>query len=112
MTELISGILLIIGSLLMLLAGIGLLVLPDFLCRSHAVAKGMTLGIVLILISSGIQMDTSSARIKIALAVLFQLITIPVAGHLLGMVAFRKNIPRWKERPLDDHRNPHGRSAP
>lgn len=104
MIEALTGVLLLAGVALMALAGVGLLRLPDFLCRSHAVAKGMTLGIVLILGATALQTDSEPARIKLLLAMAFQLGTIPVASHVLGLLAYRKNLPRWRERPIADHR--------
>lgn len=104
MIDAIAVILLACGTLLMAIAGIGLLILPDFLCRSHAVAKSMTLGIILLLIAAGIHVHSGPGQFKMVLAVFFQLFTIPIASHLLGRLAFRKNISRWRETPLDDHR--------
>jgi multicomponent Na+:H+ antiporter subunit G len=109
MIEVVIVILLLAGVALTLLAGLGLLRLPDFLCRSHAAAKATTLGIVLILTAVGLQIESESARVKLLLAILFQMATIPVASHVLGLVAYRKNLPRWRERPMDDHRTKAGR---
>lgn len=106
MIDALTAVFLLAGVALMALAGVGLLRLPDFLCRSHAMAKGMTLGIVLILAAAGLQLESESARIKLLLAIVFQLGTIPVASHVLGLLAYRKNLPRWRERPIADHRQP------
>lgn len=47
MSELLPATLVLTGSLLILVAAIGLVRLPDGLCRSRAVAKAMPLGIFL-----------------------------------------------------------------
>lgn len=104
MIEALTMLLLLGGVALMALAGLGLLRLPDFLCRSHAVAKAMTLGIALILAATAFQLESEPARLKLLLATLFQFGTIPVASHILGLLAYRKNLPRWRERPVADHR--------
>jgi multicomponent Na+:H+ antiporter subunit G len=109
MIEVVIVILLLAGVALMLLAAVGVLRLPDFLCRSHAAAKATTLGIVLILAAVGLQLESEPARIKLLLSICFQLATIPVASHVLGLVAYRKNLPRWRGRPMDDHRTKAGR---
>lgn len=49
MSELLTATLVLTGSLLILVAATGLVRLPGVLCRSHAVAKAMTLGIFLML---------------------------------------------------------------
>lgn len=92
------------GSLLMLTAAIGLVRLPDVLCRSHAVAKALTLGIFLMLLGLWLRMGEKQTELKILLAIFFQVVTIPVASHLVGLLALQKNLPRWKSKPMDDHR--------
>jgi multicomponent Na+:H+ antiporter subunit G len=105
-TEILISVLILSGSGLMLIAAIGLLRLPDLLCRSHAVAKASTLGIFLLLTALGLHVGGHNTGLKILLAILFQLITIPVSSHLVGLLALRKNLPRWRNRPVDDHRQP------
>lgn len=104
MKELLTATLLITGSALMFVAAVGLVRLPDILCRSHAVAKALTLGIFLVLFGLWMELDEAYTGLKIALAIMFQVVTIPVASHLVGLLAFQKNLPRWKPRPMDDHR--------
>jgi multicomponent Na+:H+ antiporter subunit G len=104
MNDWLTAILLLGGVALMVIAGIGLARLPDLFCRSHAVAKAMTLGISLMLLGLWVHLGTGSAGLKVALAIFFQFITIPVAGHLIGKLGFERNEPRWKPRPLADHR--------
>lgn len=94
-------ILLVAGTLWILVACIGLLRLPDLLCRSHAMGKAMTMGITLILLAVALHLGLEEAGLKVFLAILFQFLTIPVAGHLLSLLAYRKNIPRWRHRPID-----------
>jgi multicomponent Na+:H+ antiporter subunit G len=60
----------------------------------------------LMLLGLWVHLGDSNAALKITLAIFFQLVTIPVASHLVGLLALQKNLPRWKERPLDDHRKP------
>ncbi len=99
----LTCVLLVLGTIWILLACIGLLRLPDLLCRSHAMGKAMTFGITLILLAVALQLGVETAGLKIFLAVLFQFLTIPVAGHLLSLLAYRKNVPRWRHRPMDRH---------
>jgi len=104
----LTAIFLLAGTVWILIASIGLIRLPDLLCRSHAMGKAMTLGITLILIAVALQLGIEQAGLKVLLAVLFQILTIPVAGHLLSLLAFRKNIPRWRHRPMDRHESAAG----
>lgn len=93
-----------LGTAFLLLAAIGLVRLPDPLCRCHAIAKAMTLGISLLLAAVIMHLQAEDATLKLLLAMVFQFATIPVAGHLLMRLAYEKNMKRWKERPMDDHR--------
>lgn len=98
--DIIVASLLITGTTLIAIAAIGLLRLPDFFCRAHALTKAMTLGIMCMLIASWVYFGTSNMGFKILLAIIFQFITIPVSGHILGFVAFRKNIKRYKHKDI------------
>jgi multicomponent Na+:H+ antiporter subunit G len=91
------AILLLSGVALMLIAAVGLVRLPDVYCRSHAVAKGMTLGISLMLVALWLHLGPAEAGFKVFVAILFQMATIPVASHVLTMIARQKGVPRWKQ---------------
>ena len=95
MIEALTASLLLSGSLLILVAAIGLLRLPDVLCRSHAVAKAMTLGMFLLLFGLWLRLDGDETALKILLAIFFQVVTIPIASHLVGLLALKKDLPRW-----------------
>ncbi len=84
---------------LMLLAGVGLLRLPDALCRAHAVAKATALGIALILCAVWLDLGAGAAGFKVVLVILFQLATIPVASHLMARVALRADVPLYRGEP-------------
>lgn len=94
LTQLLGGSLLAGGVFFMLVAAVAIARLPDVYCRSHGVGKAMTLGIILLLLGCGVVVE-GIAWWKIALAIGFQLTTIPVASHLFCLVAYRKKVPRW-----------------
>lgn len=96
------------GAFVLLVAAIGIIRLPDVYCRSHALGKGMTLGISLLLIGLWIHLGFEHAGIKVPLAILFQFITIPVASHLLSNLSHRIGIPQFegtRERPAETKTN-------
>lgn len=94
-------LLIISGTLFILLGNVGLFRLPDFFCRAHAVTKAITMGISLILLAAWLYLGTGKIGIKVLVALVFQYTTIPLSAHILGLVSFRKNIPRWKHRDVD-----------
>ena len=96
--------LLLTGAFILLLSCIGLLRFPDIFCRLHALSKSMPLGINLILIATWIHLGHDMVGFKTFLAIVFQVISLPVAGHLMGLIAFKKNLPRWKHKDIDYHK--------
>lgn len=84
------------GSIFILISGIGLLRFPDLYCRAHSMGKAMTLGITLLLLGLWVHLGVELSGLKVFLAIFFQFLTIPVAGHLLCLLANRKNLPRWR----------------
>lgn len=96
MKDLVVLLCLSTGLLLMITSAIGLLRLPDLFCRSHAVAKASSLGIFLLLIALWLHLAPAVSGLKLGLAIFFQVLTIPVSSHLVGMLAREKNVTRWR----------------
>lgn len=82
------------GGFFLLVAGVGVVRLPDAFCRSHALGKAMTLGVILLLLAMGIAVD-GLAWWKVAAAIIAQLVTIPVASHLFCLIAYRRKLRHW-----------------
>lgn len=80
---------LLAGSVLCLLAGIGLVRLPDVLTRMHAATKPQVLGLLLVLVGAGLRLGSAADWGTLALVGLFQLLTVPVAAHMVGRAAYR-----------------------
>jgi multicomponent Na+:H+ antiporter subunit G len=104
---LLAAVFSLAGSFFLLVAGIGILRLPDAYCRSHALGKAMTLGLSCLLIAMGCAIP-GLAWWKVALAIAFQLVTIPVASHLFCLIAYKRRLPYWSARgwTRDDTRPP------
>jgi multicomponent Na+:H+ antiporter subunit G len=86
----IAGAVLILGgSFLTLAAGVGVLRFPDLLARLHAAAKPQMLGVLLAVAGLALRLRTTSAVVTLALIALFQLLTAPVAAHLLARAGYR-----------------------
>jgi multicomponent Na+:H+ antiporter subunit G len=104
MKDFATVFLLLVGSFFILTAAIGIIRLPDVLCRLHAVAKALTLGVFLLLLALWVHLGEKQTAFKIMVAIFFQIVTIPVSSHLISLLAFQKDLPRWRHRPMDDHR--------
>ncbi|WP_462417313.1 monovalent cation/H(+) antiporter subunit G [Kytococcus sp. Marseille-QA3725] len=87
--QVLGGVLMLLGSLLSVIAAIGLLRFPDLLTRMHAATKPQTLGLVLL--GAGLALFIREWPVwgAIFLTVLFQFLTAPVAAHMVGRGALR-----------------------
>lgn len=94
LSNLAGGLALLAGFFFVIVAAVGVLRLPDLYCRAHALGKAMTLGIIFMLIALGLFVPDAS-WLKIVVAIGFQFVMIPVASHLLCLVAYRKKVRRW-----------------
>lgn len=90
------------GLFFMALAAVGLLRMPDFYLRTHAATKGVTLGLmglvvgVVIAATQSSDANTTGIITKAALLITFQFVTNPVAAHLLSKAAHLDGCPQWK----------------
>lgn len=101
MTDWLASLLLIGGALVCLLASTGVLRLPDFFMRMHAATKAGVVGSGLVLLGVAVVDGTWSTWVKVVLAILFLLLTTPVAGHLLGRAAYVGGAPLWRGNAQD-----------
>lgn len=87
--EVLSSVLLVSGVLLAVVAGIGLVRLPDLFSRMHAATKPATLGLVLVLLGALLRVRTGGDAAKLLLVGAFTFLTAPVGAHMLGRSAYR-----------------------
>lgn len=88
MIDFATSVLVLMGSLLFLIAAIGVLRWPDVFTRMHAAAKASSLGLGLILSGTALHLQSIEAFAKSALAVFFVFLTTPIAAHILARAAF------------------------
>lgn len=101
-----AAILLLAGTSLTVTAVIGLYRLPDVYARMHAATKPATLGITLCLLGAALTVDDVDVATKLVLAAVFQLLTAPVSGHLLGRAAHDTGAAQSIETVLDELDDP------
>lgn len=86
------------GAFFLFVAAVGVIRFPDIYTRAHAVSKATTLGLSLALFSLPFLLEGVSL-LMVLIAILFQFSTLPVAGHLFCLAAYRRNI-KGASRPL------------
>lgn len=84
-----SAVCLCVGAFLALVAAIGVLRFPDVLTRMHSATKPQVLGLLLVLIGVGLRLRDPAAIGMLALVGLSQLVTSPIASHMVGRASFR-----------------------
>ncbi|MEU2597957.1 monovalent cation/H(+) antiporter subunit G [Streptomyces hirsutus] len=89
--DVITAVLLPAGAVFCLLGALGLLRFPDVVSRLHAAAKAQTLGLMLILVGTAVQMPLRYAPVLL-LVVLFQLLTAPITSQIVGRTAYRVQV--------------------
>ena len=80
------------GALFFLISAIGLLRLPDFLCRIHAPTKAATLGVILLGLSSVLSslIQGNLVWLEDLAIILFLFLTVPVSSQVLARAASRR----------------------
>lgn len=98
--EILCVLLLVAGAFFMLVASIGIIRLPDFFTRIHAMGKGDTMGIMLILLGLCVYEGFTLTSAKLLLALMFVGLTNPMASHALARAALRYGLtPLFGKKP-------------
>jgi multicomponent Na+:H+ antiporter subunit G len=101
MQELITGGLLIAGGLFAFVAALGVLRLPDAIIRMHAATKAGTLGCGLIFAAVAVNQLETGTTLRAGAAIVFLLLTAPVAAHLIGRAAYKSGTRLWEKTWVD-----------
>lgn len=91
----LSGLLMVVGAFFLLVSTVGILRLPDFFSRSHAVGKSETLGSLLILTGLAILNGFELNSAKLFLILVLIAATNPTGIHTLTRAAIRGGLPVW-----------------
>jgi multicomponent Na+:H+ antiporter subunit G len=102
MIDTIIGIIATLGTLFVLLAGVGILRMPDTYLRMAVTTKAATLGIGLILVSAAIYFNDLSTTTRVLAVIIFILLTAPVGAHLIGKASYIKGNKLWDKTTMDD----------
>jgi multicomponent Na+:H+ antiporter subunit G len=90
-----------LGTILILLAAVGLLRLPDVYMRCHAAGKAATLGVCCTLLAVAVGLAQAGGWVRALISIAFLFVTIPVGTQLVARAAFRNGAPAAKETSMD-----------
>ena len=77
------------GSVLILLAAIGVARFGDVLARMHALSKATTVGLVLVLVGGALGLHDMNSITFLVLGGALQVLTAPVGSNLLARATYR-----------------------
>lgn len=98
---LLAAILLVVGFFFILSGAIGIIRLPDFYTRLHAMGKCDTLGVSLMVLGTAILVGLSLNGVKVLLVIVFVSLANPTATHALGRAAYRAGLVPWAVRETE-----------
>jgi multicomponent Na+:H+ antiporter subunit G len=102
MTDVLSAVFLLSGTLFLLLAAIGVTRMPDLFMRMQAVTKATTLGVGCMLLAVAVYFHEFEITIRAVLVITFFFMTAPVAAHMIGRAAYFVGVPLWEETVVDE----------
>ncbi len=98
----LAAVFLLCGAFLAFAAGVGVARFPDLLARMHAATKPQVLGLILMLTGLSLRVRSWPAVAMVVLVVVFQLLTSPVAAHLVGRAGYRTGKVRTDLLVIDE----------
>lgn len=100
--ELTGAILLLIGSIVCLIAAVGILRFPDQLTRLQAAAKVAALGSGICLLGSALMLDEARLIVRFLVLFVFIFATAAIVSHLLARAAYLDGVPLWRATAIDE----------
>jgi multicomponent Na+:H+ antiporter subunit G len=97
----ITVVLIVAGVFFLTVSALGLLRLPDFYTRAHAVGKSETLGSILVLSGLAVYNGCELSTIKILFILFFVLIANPTATHAIARAALRTGLQPWTRQKAE-----------
>ena len=102
MTDWIIIILSSLGTLIILIAAVGFLRMPDIYLRISVATKASTLGVGLILVGAAMYFNELGITSRVIAIIIFLLLTAPVGAHMIGRASYFTGVKIWKKTIIDD----------
>jgi multicomponent Na+:H+ antiporter subunit G len=80
-------------------AAVGVLRMPDFYTRVHAVSKADTLGLLFTLAAVALWAGPTLTALKVAFVAMFLFLSAPTATHAIARAALRVGVRPWQREP-------------
>ncbi len=106
--NIVSLVLMLVGSIWICLAGIGVLRLDDIFLRMSASTKAATLGVSVLLLGSALSFGEAAIFFRALVVIIFLYVTAPIAAHMIGKAAFMRGVklsPKTVRNDLKEYKN-------
>jgi multicomponent Na+:H+ antiporter subunit G len=103
--DLAASVLLLAGAAFVLLATAGLWRFDDVFSRIHAATKAISLGVLLVVAGTALRVEQTPDLLKLLLVAVLQLVSAPVAGHMLGRAAYWAGMQSTSHTVVDHLQN-------
>jgi multicomponent Na+:H+ antiporter subunit G len=91
----LAGIFVLGGLIFLAISSIGVVRLPDFYSRNHAVGGSETLGSMLLLFGLAIYNGWELSSLKLIIILVFICLANPTATHIVAQAAYRLKLQPW-----------------
>lgn len=102
MREALTAGALVVGAFFMLLAGLGMVRLPDLLLRLQAASKAATFGAGGLLFAAALEQWNVSVVARVVLTSLFIFAVTPLAAQLIARAGLSAGVPLWRRTGQND----------
>ncbi len=104
MNDILCAVLIVTGSAFMLVAGLGVVRMPDLFMRMQAATKAATLGAGCMLLAVAVHFGDLMIVTRALLVIAFIFLTAPVAAHTIARAAYSVGTPLWEGTLADELR--------
>ncbi len=109
MSALLGSLLMLIGAAFLLLAGAGVVRMPDLFMRMQAATKASTLGVGCIVLAVAMHFGDLGVTTRALATILFIFLTAPVAAHVIARASYFVGVPLWEGTIIDELRGHYDR---
>ena len=102
MNEILIAILLVVGSFFMLVAGLGMLRMPDLFLRMSCSTKAGTIGVGTLLFTLALYFENLGVTTRALATICFIFLTAPVGAHRIGRIAYLVGARLWEGTIKDE----------
>jgi multicomponent Na+:H+ antiporter subunit G len=97
--DIVAGLLLLGGLFFHGVAALGVIRMPDFYTRLHAVSKAETAGVVLTVAGLIVVAGISLTALKLLFVAVFLFVANPTSTHAIARAALRTGQKPWRRAP-------------